>query len=258
MSAPTSGFVATAPPVRDLAGFAAWALTVGGGLFALSTRVRPDAPFVIAAVLVGLMLPALVLTHREAGTEGLRALVRGCVRPPASWWWLAIAAFGLPVLTWTAGAALGGARPLDLGLVTYYVGDLVVGLLVINLWEELGWTGYFQRRAAARCGALSGALITSVFFTGIHLPLTLNAATSPDDVVRGVLLLAGVAVGVRVLIARVDPWSGRSLLTVGLLHSAFNASENLLLASHFWVRPGVTIACAVAVAAIARPPRPDS
>jgi hypothetical protein len=41
------------------------------------------------------------------------------VRPPTRWWWLLLAAFTLPALTWTVGAALGGAQPLTWGLVAF-------------------------------------------------------------------------------------------------------------------------------------------
>src|SRR5687767_282514 len=76
-------------------------LGVGTPLLALSTVITPDAPFLLAAMFLGLGLPALVLTQREAGRAGVRALLRDCVRLPSSWWWLALAGFGLPVATWT-------------------------------------------------------------------------------------------------------------------------------------------------------------
>ena len=198
----------------------------------------------------------------KRAVSAVRALLRDCVRLPSSWWWLLLAGFGLPVLTWTTGAALGGAQPLTWGLAAFYVWDLVTGALVINIWEEMAWTGFFQRRAASRWGAVGGALVTSVFFTAIHVPLAFAGADGAREIASNVILLAGVAIGVRLLIARVDPWSGRSLLTVGVLHSSFNASETLLDADHFWVRLAVTIAVGIGVVAFgsrrsakAEPPR---
>ena len=131
-------------------------------------------------------------------------------------------------MTWLIGAALGGAQPLTWSLLAFYTADLIIGALVINIWEEMAWTGFFQRRAAARWGAVGGAFITAVFFAGLHLPLALGGAHSASEVATNLLYLIGVAIGVRLLIARVDGWSGRSLLVVGLLHSSFNATENLL------------------------------
>ena len=77
-------------------------------------------------------------------------------------------------------------------------------------------------------GSGRGALVTSVFFAGIHIPLALDGAHSAIHVATNMLYLVGVAIGVRLLIARVDAWSGRSLLVIGLLRSSFNATESLL------------------------------
>jgi hypothetical protein len=98
---------------KTLLPFTIAALGIGVPLLALSTIIKPDAPFVLAAVLLGLALPALFLTHRESGGAAVRAaLLRDCVRLPTSWWWLPLAAFAVPVATWTTGSALGGAKPL--------------------------------------------------------------------------------------------------------------------------------------------------
>jgi hypothetical protein len=58
------------------------------------------------------------------------------------------------------------------------------------------------------------------------------------------------------LIGRVDAWTGRSLLTVGVLHSSFNATETLLDPGYDWVRIAVTIAVAVVLIASGRRPDP--
>ena len=123
---------------------------------------------------------------------------------------------------------------------------------MINIWEEMAWTGFAQRRAMARWGTTGGSLITAVFFTGIHLPLAFDGAHSAAQVTTNVLLLAGVAIGVRLLIGRVDAWTGRSLLTIGVLHSSFNATETLLHPDYDWVRIVLTIAVAVVLVASGR------
>ena len=83
-----------------------------------------------------------------------------------------------------------------------------------------------------------------------------DGAHSAAQVGSNILLIAGVATGVRLLIGRVDAWTGRSLLTVGVLHSSFNATETLLHPDYDWVRIVLTIAVAVVLTATAR--RPDS
>lgn len=227
---------------RMLLPFAIAALGIGIPLMTLSVLVQPDAPFLLATILFALALPALVLTHRETGLAGVRALLRDCVRPPRPWWWLPLAGFGLPIVSWTIGSALGGAQPLTWSMAAFYVGDLIIGALIINIWEEMAWTGFFQRRAASRWGVVGGSLATSVFFTAIHIPLTFNDAHTASQVATNLVFLAGLATGLRLLITRIDGWSGRSLLTIGILHSSFNATETVLHPAYDWVRIAVTIA----------------
>jgi membrane protease YdiL (CAAX protease family) len=234
--------------------FAAVALGVGGLLLTLSTLIEPGAPFILAAVLAGLALPALLFTHRDTGWNGVRALLRDCVRLPRAWWWLPTAGFALPCLTWTTAAVVGGAQPVTWSLLGYYTIDLIIGAVVINIWEEMAWTGFAQRRAMARWGTTGGSLITAVFFTGIHLPLAIDGAHNAAQVTSNLLFIAGVATGVRLLIGRVDAWTGRSLLTIGVLHSSFNATETLLHPDYDWVRIVLTIAVAVILTATARRP----
>ena len=258
LSTRTQTYTATPdrPGLQPLVLFAAVALGVGGSLLILSTLVEPGAPFILAAVLAGLAVPALVLTHRDSGRDGVVALLRDCVRLPSAWWWLPAASFALPCLTWTTAALLGGAQPLTWSLLGFYIMDLIIGAVVINIWEEMAWTGFAQRRAMARWGTTGGSLITAVFFTGIHLPLAFDGAHSAAQVASNVLLIAGVATGVRLLIGRVDAWAGRSLLTVGVLHSSFNATETLLHPDYDWVRIVLTIAVAVVLTATVRRPDP--
>ncbi|MGB8381274.1 MAG: CPBP family glutamic-type intramembrane protease [Dermatophilaceae bacterium] len=258
LSAPPTRLVdpTPSPSTRHLVIFAAAAVGVGGSLLTLSTLIQPDAPLLIAAVLFGLALPALLLTYREAGAPGVEALLRDCVRPPSSWWWLPLAGFGLPVATWITGAALGGAQPLSWGLIGFYAVDLAAGALIINIWEEMAWTGFFQRRVASRWGLIGGGLVTAVFFTAIHIPLALRAADTAAETATSLLYLAAAAIGIRLLIARIDPWSGRSVLVVGVLHSGFNATETVLEPAFFWVRIVVTIGLGIGVVAFARQPHP--
>ena len=52
------------------------------------------------------------------------------------------------------------------------------------------------------------------------------------------------------LIARLDGWADRSPLTVGILHSSFNASEMVLLPAYGWVRLVVMVAAGLAAVAL--------
>jgi membrane protease YdiL (CAAX protease family) len=117
------------------------------------------------------------------------------------------------------------------------------------VWEELGWAGYFQRRAVARWGIPNGSIVTALFFTAIHLPLAFDCVGSLGQAGLQVTMLAGLAIGFRLVIAYIDGWTG-SLLVIGLFHSSYNASEAVLQASHDWVRSAVVAAVGLALVAI--------
>jgi membrane protease YdiL (CAAX protease family) len=229
------------PTLRPLVVFVAVAVPLGGLLLGLSTVVTPGAPFILAAVLLGLAAPALIIAYREQGGAGVRRLLRDIVRLPTPWWWLPTAAFLLPAVVWTSVVPMGGARPLSWGLLGLYVADLLIGALLVNLWEEMAWTGFVQRRAIGRWGLLPGTLLTALAFTAIHLPLALAGTSTPSEAFRNVLMVTCAATGLRLLIARTDSWSGGSLLAVGLLHSSFNATADLVDPAYDSARVAMTV-----------------
>src|SRR5690606_3048619 len=113
--------------------------------------------------------------------------------------------------------------------------------VIINIWEEMAWTGFVQRRAMARWGLVSGSVLTGLLFAAIHLPLAFDGASGASAVGMGIAVLVATGVGLRLLIARMDAWSGRSLLTIGLLHASFNTSAELIEPAYDWIRLGLTI-----------------
>jgi hypothetical protein len=48
------------------------------------------------------------------------------------------------------------------------------------------------------------------------------------------VLVAGV--GMRLLAAATDSWTAGSLLTIGILHASFNATDDLIDPAYDWVR----------------------
>jgi uncharacterized protein len=117
-------------------------------------------------------------------------------------------------------------------LFTAFLPGVIVPFLHTNLWEELGWTGFLQSTLQDRRGPLLASLIVVPFFALFHLPARFVAGWIVDNhtplaqvptVALGYFVLAAVvAVFLRVLIMWVYNGSGRSLIVVGLFHSAFN------------------------------------
>jgi membrane protease YdiL (CAAX protease family) len=237
----------SAAPTRHLLLFGGMAVLSGWVLLGAAVAFSLPLPvFVLLVNFLALLLPAIVLTRREGGRAAVRRLMRDAVRLPAHWWWLPAAAFGLPAVVWAVCAALGAAQPLTPAVLSGFALQLLSSWLIINIWEETAWTGYFQRRAMTQWGTIRGSLLTALLFAAIHLPL----AFADASLLVNILALVVSAVGLRLLIAGVDYWTGGSLLTVGLLHASFNATPTLIEPSHDWVRLAVTLLAGVATAIV--------
>jgi hypothetical protein len=98
--------------------------------------------------------------------------------------------FGLPVIALVLGWIFGGSlHPADLGLVLIkQLGSILLAVVVINLWEETVWAGFFQTRLEARFNFVVAAVLTTLPFAGVHIPLLLL-----DDQVSVLSVLIGIA-----------------------------------------------------------------
>src|ERR671916_912625 len=189
------------------------------------------------ATLLGLALPAFLVTAATGGREGVRDLLSRLLRWRIGIRWYLVAIFGLFVAVLLAAVPFLGAAPLEaLGqkwglLFTVFLPGVVLPFLHTNLWEELGWTGYLQSTLQERRGPLLASLIVAPFFALFHLPALFvsgwimdegySLSQFPNALVQ-VGVLAVFAVFFRVLIMWLYNVTGRSVLLVGLFHSAFN------------------------------------
>ncbi|HET9518942.1 MAG TPA: CPBP family intramembrane glutamic endopeptidase [Actinoplanes sp.] len=196
----------------------------------------------LAIELVILAVTASVITGLTEGKAGVRRLFAGVLR----WrfgvrWWAAVLTV-VPVATVAVAGVVGTLQGPDDGwgaeVFQYLFLTLVFGALLGNMWEELGWTGFFQAEMTDRHGLLEGALITAVPFGLIHLPLAFEAdglgGTSLRDVALTWSLLLVVAPFFRYLIGLTYQRTGRSLVAVAVLHGSFNAAGAMTLATGGW------------------------
>ena len=104
-------------------------------------------------------------------------------------WWLVVL-FGMPVIALLLGLIFGGSlHTADLGLVLIkQLGSIVLVVVVINLWEETVWAGFFQTRLEARFNFVVAGVLTALPFAGVHIPLLLL-----DDQVSALSVLMGIA-----------------------------------------------------------------
>ena len=232
LPAPPATGLAALVRAHPLGAFLAWFSTVGQALAFVPVVARgagvavPGQPFVVASTLVGLLLPALVITRIVDGPEGLRRLWSRTVRVRLPLRWYALALVGVPLATTALAVALFGtpaltAPTLLAALVSGLVLQFVVVLLSNNWWEEVAWTGFVQARLQERHGPARAAVLVGPLFALQHVslvagnPLLLAAAF--------MLVFALVAIPFRALQGWLYNRTG-SLFAVGMVHAAGNAT----------------------------------
>jgi membrane protease YdiL (CAAX protease family) len=189
----------------------------------------PVEVFALASTLLILLPTALWVTAITDGRAGVRALFARVFR----WrfgvgWWLVVL-FGLPVIALLLGLIFGGSlHTADLGLVLIkQLGSIVLAVVVINLWEETVWAGFFQTRLEARFNFIVAAVLTTLPFAGVHVPLLfLDDQVSARSVLIGIAGLLILGVVVRLLMGVMMRAAADSVLAVGVLHQIFDASNN--------------------------------
>jgi len=227
--------------LRPLVLFGAVAVPTGWVLLSIPVLLDlPVSPFVIPTLLLGLVLPALVLSRRDPATSA-RTLLRDTVRRPRPLLAAIPAVAVLPAAVWLVARALGVAEHLDAALLAGLAVNIGSSVVIINLWEEMAWTGFFQRRAMARWGTAAGSLVTAALFVAVHLPLAFALAEDAGDVLAGLAVLVVSGIGMRLLVAGTDAWSGHSIVAVALLHAGFNAAADVVDPGHDRVRYLVTL-----------------
>jgi membrane protease YdiL (CAAX protease family) len=139
------------------------------------------------ATVLGLALPAFLVTAATRGKKGVRDLLGRLLRWRVGLHWYLFVLFGLPVSVLLSAIVLHGTAPLgalarNWGLLfTVFLPGVVVPFLHTNLWEELGWTGFLQSTLQERRGPLLASLIVVPFFALFHLPARFVAGWIVDE-----------------------------------------------------------------------------
>lgn len=226
-----SGLVAAARR-HPVSAFLLWFFTVGQAIAFVPLVARwtagvelPNAPFLLVATFVGLVLPTVVITWIVDGQEGLRALRRRATTVWVPLRWYAFAVVGVPLVIVLIWAALSGppgetSTPL-LVLAASFVLHLAVVFVTFNLWEELAWMGFVQARLQERHGAIRAAVLTGPVFALGHISQVIDGPVV--GVIVTITLLVVVCIPFRALQGWVYNHTG-SLVPVALVHAAANAT----------------------------------
>jgi len=181
---------------------------------------------------LGSAVPAFLVTALVGGRAGVRDLARRSFRWRVPLRWYAISLLAPPLIFLICVTALYGRAPLRaLGqnwslIFTSFLPALLIMILLNNVAEEIGWTGFVFARFQDRHGPLRAALLTTVFFWLFHVPSFYVETRSwmATATVLGLLLLPHL--GSRFIVGWLYNSAGSSVLIAGLFHSMHNAIVN--------------------------------
>jgi membrane protease YdiL (CAAX protease family) len=161
-----------------------------------------------------------------------------------------LATLAVAAVTGTLQDPAGGWGPM---IVNYVISTVLIGALIVNLWEESLWGGMVQGRLMAKHGLLVGSLLSAIPFALVHLPLAFGApgffATPMDKVMLVWAVLIGTAPFFRYLMGMMLLETRGSTLAIGLLHASWNASSSLPAVNGGWQYIGGLLVLIVVVAA---------
>jgi CAAX protease family protein len=204
-------------------------------------------------------LAALALAAVVAGRRGTSALVKQFGLWRVSPLWYVIAVLGPFVMTSLAAATVvaTGAPSPDWGAYTDWPGllaTLVSTIVIVGVFEELGWRGFALPRMQRDHTALWAAIVLGAIWSLWHMP---ELVSNPTEREPAPFLIAVVAWSV--LLAWIYNSTRGSLLLVVLFHAATNTSLKFLMptfearyhAVAWWAVAGVSVLAAVAVVVLA-------
>jgi CAAX protease family protein len=211
-------------------------LLSNSGLGIIDVDLPGVAPFVLLLA-VWLAVAAFVTAALADGREGVRELRRRVFHVRVHPGWYALAIVLLPATAILTAAAVTGLGPItaligkpDLILTTVLIGALFAFLLV-NWWEEAGWTGFVLHRLQGRFGPIVASVLTTWLQATVHLPLVFVAdgvtigRVPADQVPFYLFALFVLPISVRLVITWLYNASGRSVPVVGLFHAGLGVAS---------------------------------
>jgi membrane protease YdiL (CAAX protease family) len=201
----------------------AWTLQFAAFQFELSFRLGTSI-----SVIFGLALPAFAVTAATNGKVGVRDLLGRASRWRVGARWYLIAILGLPVATLLVAVVFLGMAPLQAlaekwpFFFTIFVPELLLAVVLIQIFEETAWTGFVQDTLQGRHGPLLASIMVAPAFALFHLMSNILEAGQIIMVVVQVAVQAVASIFLRVVIMWLYNSTGRSVLIVALFHGSFN------------------------------------
>ena len=240
--------------------------TIGAWLGQLPVLVfhAPMRPFpfgMLSSILV-LALPAFLVTAVADGRAGVRDLLARALRWRVGPRWYALALLGIPAAMFLLATSFLGAAPLralaDKWPLVFaeFLPQVLLAVVTVQLFEELGWTGFVQQRLQGRHGALRASLLVALAFALWHLPnYLIGAPVTGERVLRVLVQMMPIAIVFGVFFRAVVTWlyngAGRSVPIAALMHAVFNTVSSAKLATEFVPRSAAMWLPLAAVAVLA-------
>lgn len=203
-----------------------------------ASALSPGAPSAGAGLplfYLGVFTPgivALVLTRRESGPAGLRALLRRLVQWPAGGVrWLVFALGYMAAIKLTAALVhriLLGAWPAftTQPWILLFAAAVFSTVAGGQVGEELGWRGFALPRLEAKLGLRAGSVLLGAVWAAWHLPLFLIAGTNTTG--QSFPFYLAQVTALSIALAWLWHRTERSLLPVMLLHAAINNTKDIV------------------------------
>ena len=208
----------------------------------------------------GPALAAVTVTALAGGAKHVLYLLRqlGRWRVHPGWYAIAVGVpFALTGLAVILGVVAGAPAP---DMETYegwyqLPASLLITLLIVGCFEELGWRGFAQPRLQRSRTALTSALLIGVLWAIWHLP---ELVSDPTDQ-RPPLPFFVWVIALSVILAWLYNSTGGSVLIVALSHSAANTAGAFLLPAFdgdpyllvMWLMAAAYAAAAVSIVLLA-------
>ena len=184
------------------------------------------------------MAGAFITTALADGRPGVRELRGRVFRFRVNPIWYVVALFGLPLVAVATAAIATTSNPVaavighpDVMLGTVVAGA-VVAFLLVNWWEEVGWTGFALERLQPKLGPIGASVVTTWLQALLHLPLVfvvggVTVGRVPADLIPFYLVALFIfPISVRILITWIYNMTGRSVPIVGLFHAGLGVASN--------------------------------
>ena len=217
-------------------------------LVLLNPESSPLVPF-------GPGLAAVLVAFWAGGRRELINLLRQLARWRVNFGWYAVALgvpFAVPGLASLAAVIAGAPAPRwEPSDVLQIAGLIAVTVVIVGIFEELGWRGFLLPRLQLTRSALASALIVALVWLPWHLP---ELVSDPGQ--RPLVPFAIYVVALSVILAWIYNGTHGGLPVVILFHAAFNSFTKFFLAElqggdqylvAWWTLAGLGALMAVAI-----------